>query len=242
MRRQTDWASVIASPPSMAGIRNSDGATVRFERKLRVGRGADNDLVIGGESVSTYHACLEWRRDGFYLNDLGSRNGTALGTVRVTDWTKLTVGDVVRFGPDAAWTVDDLTPPTDAASLTRTVDAGGMAEHKFGAYRVELTQRGEFGDITVTNGPERGVWTEQELRFHLLWVLADAGGDWVEDEALRTAIWGRRAAENQASSTLAKLIHDTRVMIGRAGLDGAFIEKRRGRTRLLLQPAQLVLR
>src|SRR5204862_5521182 len=44
---------------------------------LRVGRGGDNDLAIpGDEFASSHHARFEPRRDGVYVADVGSTNGT----------------------------------------------------------------------------------------------------------------------------------------------------------------------
>ena len=255
----------LPSPPieggrprvSMPLIRSLESGEVRrFARQLRVGRSRDNDLVLARDTVSTFHAYVEWREDGFYLRDLGSRNGTALDGRRVTDWQRLAVGQVVSFGPDARWTVDDLVPPSPKTAEELEVQRGpvglttaeaGHTTHRFAHLRLELTQRGEFGDITVHDGRRKVRFTEQELRFALLWVLADArvqeatGDGWVDDDALRSAVWGRRAAENQASSTLAKLIHDTRTMLSTEGVNALFIEKRRGRTRVRLTAEQITL-
>jgi Protein of unknown function (DUF3662)/FHA domain len=43
---------------------------------VRVGRGADNDLVVGNQRVSRYHAQLRWVDSSWLVYDLESTNGT----------------------------------------------------------------------------------------------------------------------------------------------------------------------
>jgi hypothetical protein len=66
---------------------------------LRVGRGADNDLSVDSdEFASAHHARFEPRRDGVYIEDVGSTNGTFVNGIRVTRQRRLAPGDVVRIG------------------------------------------------------------------------------------------------------------------------------------------------
>jgi len=50
------------------------------------------------EYASTRHARFEPRRDGVYIEDIGSTNGTFVNGIRLTRDRKLTPGDVVRIG------------------------------------------------------------------------------------------------------------------------------------------------
>ena len=51
--------------------------TIDLDRaELTVGRQADNDLVLESERVSRRHVRVLCRRAGYYLEDLGSINGT----------------------------------------------------------------------------------------------------------------------------------------------------------------------
>ena len=54
-------------------------------RGLRIGRMADNDLVIDGVKVSRYHALVVELAQGFAINDLRSTNGILVGGQRVMD-------------------------------------------------------------------------------------------------------------------------------------------------------------
>ena len=66
---------------------------------LRVGRGGDNDLSVDGdEYASAHHARFEPRRDGVYVEDVGSTNGTFVNGIRLTRERRLAPGDVVRIG------------------------------------------------------------------------------------------------------------------------------------------------
>jgi pSer/pThr/pTyr-binding forkhead associated (FHA) protein len=74
----------------------------RFElnaKTLTVGRGAPNDIRLDDdEFASSHHARIEPRRDGVWVEDIGSTNGTYVNGTRLGRPQRLTPGDVVRFG------------------------------------------------------------------------------------------------------------------------------------------------
>ena len=66
---------------------------------LLLGRGSRNDVNLArDEFASSSHARVEPRRDGVWVEDVGSTNGTYLNGIRLTRAKKLTPGDVVRIG------------------------------------------------------------------------------------------------------------------------------------------------
>ena len=69
-------------------------------RPLAVGRATTgNDIALpGDEFASTRHARFEPRRDGVYVEDVGSTNGTFVNGTMLTREHRLEPGDVVRIG------------------------------------------------------------------------------------------------------------------------------------------------
>ena len=65
---------------------------------LSIGRGNGNDLPLDDQFASAHHARFEPRRDGVYVQDVGSTNGTFVNGIRVTRDRRLAPGDVVRVG------------------------------------------------------------------------------------------------------------------------------------------------
>ena len=66
---------------------------------LTIGRGTANDVSLAeDEYSSTRHARLEPRRDGVWVEDIGSTNGTFVNGIRLTRERRLVPGDVVRIG------------------------------------------------------------------------------------------------------------------------------------------------
>lgn len=66
---------------------------------ISFGRGGQNDVPLDGdEFTSARHARFEARRDGVWVEDLGSTNGTFVNGARVTTPRRLGRGDVVRVG------------------------------------------------------------------------------------------------------------------------------------------------
>lgn len=78
-----------------------------------VGRMPDADVSVDHESVSRRHARVIVTPDRVTLEDLGSKNGTYVGTERVTGPTPLEDRDRVRFGSVALtfrrWSVGATT-------------------------------------------------------------------------------------------------------------------------------------
>jgi len=77
-----------------------EGARFELNAKiLTVGRGAPNDIRLDDdEFASSHHARIEPRRDGVWVEDIGSTNGTYVNGTRLGRPQKLAPGDIVRFG------------------------------------------------------------------------------------------------------------------------------------------------
>ncbi|MCM0621009.1 FHA domain-containing protein FhaB/FipA [Nocardioides bruguierae] len=65
---------------------------------LLIGRGTDAAIRLDDDYVSTRHARVAASEDQWFVEDLGSTNGTYIGTVRITQPTTITLGTQVRIG------------------------------------------------------------------------------------------------------------------------------------------------
>jgi pSer/pThr/pTyr-binding forkhead associated (FHA) protein len=66
---------------------------------ITVGRGGQNDLALeNDEFASARHVRIEPRRDGVWVHDLGSTNGTYVNGIRIDRPRKLVQGDLIRVG------------------------------------------------------------------------------------------------------------------------------------------------
>jgi hypothetical protein len=85
---------VVQSPAIAPGVIFPIDSTA-----LSVGRGGTNDVQIeSDEYASTRHARFEPRRDGVYVDDVGSTNGTYVNGIRLTRERRLAPGDLIRIG------------------------------------------------------------------------------------------------------------------------------------------------
>jgi hypothetical protein len=86
---------VVLSSPALEG-----GTTLLIDSSaLSIGRGGSNDVSISrDEFASSRHALFEPRRDGVYVEDAGSTNGTFVNGIKLTQSRRLSPGDVVRIG------------------------------------------------------------------------------------------------------------------------------------------------
>jgi hypothetical protein len=86
---------VVLSSPAL-----EEGDVVTLDaHPLTVGRGRNNDIALPEDDyASSRHARFEPRRDGVYVEDIGSTNGTFVNGIRLTRDRRLIPGDVVRVG------------------------------------------------------------------------------------------------------------------------------------------------
>ena len=86
---------VVLSSPAL-----EEGDVVTLDaHPLTVGRGRNNDVALPEDDyASSRHARFEPRRDGVYVEDIGSTNGTFVNGIRLTRDRRLIPGDVVRVG------------------------------------------------------------------------------------------------------------------------------------------------
>lgn len=62
-----------------------------------IGREPENDIVIPNPTVSRFHAKITRSEDKYFIEDLGSANGTMVNGIRVTK-ELLHDGDIVQLG------------------------------------------------------------------------------------------------------------------------------------------------
>ena len=65
---------------------------------LLIGRGPDAAIRLDDDYASTRHARIVRSGDQWFVEDLGSTNGTYLGTRRLTQPTVVTAGSQIRIG------------------------------------------------------------------------------------------------------------------------------------------------
>ena len=65
---------------------------------LLIGRGSDAAIRLDDDYVSTRHARIASSGDQWFVEDLGSTNGTYMGSHRLTQPTTIQLGSQVRIG------------------------------------------------------------------------------------------------------------------------------------------------
>jgi hypothetical protein len=227
------------------------GQQKAFQDRLTIGRGPNNDLVIDDPRVSTNHAKLAFHEGRLRVMDLNSKNGTFVDGIRIGRWVDLVEGSVLTFGTAGPYHVEGISPekrtkvPVEAPTVAATDGNIRRDPTRLTLFSKDLSN----GTIVIEQGIKK-LETEGSMRFLLLYILAqelleepdttpEPNRGWLLDESLRIKLWGVRGAERRDPSSLGKLIHDTRLMFRREGIDPGFIEKRSGATRIALLPSQV---
>lgn len=94
--------AVGAGVPGGASVRVMrgfyEGLEVPLDRDwMVIGRGRSADLVIAEPTISRAHAAIGWDAEGFFMQDLGSTNGTKVNGQR-SPLARLKDGDDLQLG------------------------------------------------------------------------------------------------------------------------------------------------
>lgn len=88
---------------------------------MRIGRRADNDIVIDNLAVSGVHANVFTVGEDSFIDDLNSTNGTFINSRRINKH-HLRHGDAIVIGKHTlTYVADDSTQPAEEADLQKTI-------------------------------------------------------------------------------------------------------------------------
>ena len=79
--------------------RNSGQEIAVRGRRFLIGRASDCHLRAHSEQISRYHCALLVEKEGVFVRDYGSRNGTLVDGQRILDQTELHDGQRLQIGP-----------------------------------------------------------------------------------------------------------------------------------------------
>lgn len=104
-------------------VRTPDGHDVTHEVRgpLVIGRGADVEVQVADLLMSRRHARVEPTRDGVLVEDLGSRNGIAVGDIEVRT-ARIPFGGRFRIGATTIDVRPDTVTPLVEVDVSSTID------------------------------------------------------------------------------------------------------------------------
>lgn len=76
--------------------RHPPGQQIALDRVVYIGRGDENQVKLAASYASHRHARIILREGKYFLEDLGSTNGTYINGVRITEPVMLREGDLIR--------------------------------------------------------------------------------------------------------------------------------------------------
>jgi hypothetical protein len=99
--KDTRKEDVGETPLPLAHLTRLDmelGAAFLLKKVNLLGRAEDNQILLDESTVSAYHARLSFQQGQWWLEDLGSRNGTKLNGIEVAEPLVITYGDRIQLG------------------------------------------------------------------------------------------------------------------------------------------------
>lgn len=153
--------------------------------KIHVGRGTDNDVIIVEPEISRQHMRLTRHGGLYYIQDLGSTNGTMLNGVEISEMVPLHPGDIIRVGTGIV--IQYTTDPEDVPHVRIGTDELPADAMDATRQRRDITSMftTAIPSPVLTNRPESAIG---DLTTHIL--LMYDRSDWEQTvAALVTALY-----------------------------------------------------
>jgi phosphoserine phosphatase RsbU/P len=103
-------------------IRAADGKVGRFpidKERVSIGRGRDSDILLPDVALSRRHAEIRRRREGYFLCDLDSVNGTRLNGERIRTERRIYPGDIIKIADYVLAFCEEGDPLTEPHEVGR---------------------------------------------------------------------------------------------------------------------------
>jgi hypothetical protein len=212
-------------PVLIALTRGMKGARWPLEEgAFLMGRGSDCDLTVADRQVSRHHARIECGREGYFLVDLGSKNGTHLNGERVEGRARLNDGDVIQIAL-ALEVVFVGTEATLPLSLREGVGgAVGRLQMDVQAHRVWVGEREIDPPLSAQ-------------QYRLLELLHDSQGGVVTREQIIDHVWPGAAGEGVSEQAIDALVRRLRDRLAEVEVAHAYVVTVRGHGFRLDNPA-----
>jgi sigma-B regulation protein RsbU (phosphoserine phosphatase) len=104
---------------------------------LRMGRNSTNDVVLNDPSISRFHAEIRPDQEGFFLVDVGSKNGTLVNGEPIKE-RKLAHGDWIQLGTNPAQSVLFAVEEVNEAALPESGPSLHSAESKVSSHHLRM--------------------------------------------------------------------------------------------------------
>ncbi len=176
------------------------------------------NLLLPERQISRRHAEIVRKPDGFWLKDLGSKNGTFLNGKEVREPVQLQDGDEIQVAlcVKIAFVGNDATAPLNARPISQ-----GMAALVRG---IRLDKEGR-----------RTFLAEQELdpplsvqQYRLLEMLINANGNLVSRQEIVERVWEGESAYGVSEQAIDALVRRLRDRIAESDPDHEYIVTVRG--------------
>lgn len=180
--------------------------------RVTIGRGSDCDIILPERQTSRHHALIERGNGGYFLRDLGSKNGTYVNGQQVTDDPyHLKDGDEIQIAlcVKMGFVGADATLPLELTGPNRGLHIDRAARRVF------------IGGHELT--PPLSV-----AQYRLLKLLLDNEGAVVSRDAIVEAVWIEEEGMGVSEQAIDALVRRLRERISAVDPDHAYIVTVRG--------------
>jgi DNA-binding winged helix-turn-helix (wHTH) protein len=175
-------------------------------------------LLLPERQVSRKHAKIERTESGFFLSDLGSKNGTFLNGKEVHDPQKLQDGDEIQIALSVkiAFVGSDATAPLNARPISKGMHAAvrGIRLDKE-SRRVYIAEQNLDPPLSVQ-------------QYRLLEMLIDANGALVSRQDIVEKVWEGESAYGVSEQAIDALVRRLRDRITERDSEHEYIVTVRG--------------